>query len=214
MFSSTPNLAKHTAERSAAELLQAHKAELRQKSIQKKASSKPVKKLSAAKESENDAVDNLFTPDCVFPLRGNAKEGSRGGHRDKTAHSDGGYHGHRTEVKRPDSSAQDLDGEETHQRVDLNPADSEHTSSTSRIVVASSPPSKRRKLLEPCKMNSARRLPSLRMLEQQGAGGNLDSPSAPMLCRGMAPGTVVELKSPTASKPSHAKVPHPSVQHL
>lgn len=213
MFPSTPNSAKHTAERSAAELLQAHKAELRQKSIQKKASSKPVKQLSAAMVSENDVVGDLFTPDCMFPPRGNAKEGSRGGHRDKTARSDGGYHGDRTEDKRPDSSAQDLNGEETHPRVDLIPAESEHTSSTSRSVMASSPPSKRRKGLEPCKTNSARRLPSLRMLEQQGSGGNLDSPSAPMLCRGMAPGTVVELKSPTASKPSRAKVPHPSVQY-
>ena len=145
-------------------------------------------------------------------------------HKDNTVHSrrDGGYHGDATtDAKSSDSTTQDSDENEAHS-VDSNPADSEPTSTTPRGVVApsppskrassppgkraSSPPGKRRKVLEPCRQNSARRLPSLRMLERQGARGNLDNASAPKLCRGMAPGTVVELKSPTHRKPSRAKV--------
>ena len=185
--------AKHCVEMSASELLQMHKAELRQKSLQKKTTPKMTKKPLTEKSTKNDSsIGDLFTPDCTLPLREeHMRVDSGGGEKDTTAHA--GYHGNSTKEKIPEMS-------------DMKTGDSDQTSETSSGSQVSLKISAQEKNVS--KLNTSRRsLPSLRVLERQGAGCSLDNPSSPLLGRGMTCGATIELTSPTNSKPSRAKVP-------
>ena len=178
---------------SASELLQMHKAELRQKSLQKKTTPKMTKKPLTEKSTKNDSsIGDLFTPDCTLPLREeHMREDSGGGEKDTTAHA--GYHGNSTKEKIPEMS-------------DMKTGDSDQTSETSSGSKVSLKISAQEKNVS--KLNTSRRsLPSLRVLERQGAGCSLDNPSSPLLGRGMTCGATIELTSPTNIKPSRAKVP-------
>ena len=182
---------------SASELLQMHKAELRQKSLQKKTTPKMTKKPLTEKSTKNDSgIDGLFTPDCTLPLREERmreermRKDSGGGEKNTTVHA--GYHGNSTKEKSPDMS-------------DMKTGDSDQTSETASGSEVSLKLSAQEKNVS--KPNTSRRsLPSLRVLERQGAGCSLDNPSSPLLGRGMTCGATIELTSPTNSKPSRAKV--------
>lgn len=185
-------------EMSASELLQVHKAELRQKSLQKKATPKTTIKPLAEKSTQNDSgIDDLFTPDCKLPLREEGtREDSGGGERDNTAHA--GYYGNSTKDKSPNLSLQNSEKDKR---------DSNQTSKTAGGSEASCKLKAQEKNVS--KLNTSRRsLPLLRVLERQGAGCSLDNPLSPLLGRGMRSGAAIELTSPTNSKPSRAKVLH------
>ena len=192
----------HTAElhveMSASELLQIHKAELRQKFLQKKATPKTTKKPLAEKSTKNDSsIDDLFTPDYKLPLREEGmKEDSGAGESDNTAHA--GYYGNSTKDKSPNLSLQN--SEKDKRSFD-------QTSKTASVSEVSCKLKAQEKNVS--KLNSSRRsLPLLRVLERQGAGCSLDNPLSPLLGRGMTSGATIELTSPTNSKPSRAKVLH------
>ena len=192
----------HTAElhveMSASELLQIHKAELRQKFLQKKATPKTTKKPLAEKSTKNDSsIDDLFTPDYKLLLREEGmKEDSGAGESDNSAHA--GYYGNSTKDKSPNLSLQNSEKD----KRSFN-----QTSKTASVSEVSCKLKAQEKNVS--KLNSSRRsLPLLRVLERQGAGCSLDIPLSPLLGRGMTSGATIELTSPTNSKPSRAKVLH------
>ena len=197
----------HTAElhveMSASQLLQIHKAELRQKFLQKKATPKTTKKPLAEKSTKNDSsIDDLFTPDYKLPLREEGmreesmREDSGVGESDSTAHA--GYYGNSTKDKSPNLSLQNSEKD----KRSFN-----QTSKTASLSEVSCKLKAQEKNVS--KLNSSRRsLPLLRVLERQGAGCSLDNPLSPLLGRGMTSGATIELTSPTNSKPSRAKVLH------
>ena len=194
---SFPHAAELHVEISASELLQTHKAELRQKSLQKKATPKTTKKPLAEKSTKNDSgIGDLFTPDCKLPLREEGtREDSGGGERDNTAHA--GYYGN-SKDKSPDLS---LQNSEKDTRDSNQPS---KTASRSELSLKLKAQEKNNS-----KLNTTRRsLPLPRVLERQGAGCSLDNPLSPLLGRGMTCGATIELTSPTNTKPSRAKVLH------
>lgn len=179
---------------SASELLQMHKAELRQKSLQKKTTPKMTKKPLTEKSTKNDSgIGDLFTPDCTqeeHMREERMRENSGEGEKDTTVHA--GYHGNSTKEKIPEMS-------------NMKTGDSDQTSETASGSKVSLKLGAQEKNVS--KLNTSRRsLPSLRVLERQGAGCSLDNPSSPLLGRGMTCGATIELTSPTNSKPSRAKV--------